>query len=323
MLSVGKTRRNAGSSVLVLTNKRDIAADWVIRELQTRQASIVRLNTEDLPSWTATWRPGKHFALRRSRRTIEPAAITSVWYRRPGRPFGERVRQDSPPAVLNAQWSAFIEGALFELGGLRWLNNPRANSRAESKMLQLNLAKACGFQVPETIITNSARDAKIVSSQWSSGAVIKALDAPLIFTDRKERFVFTTRLRGSHLRSSSAVAMAPIMVQERIAPRVDVRVTVVGEKVFAAKAVGVTRQDWRLEPGVVTFVPYALSRGLRDKCLKLVRRLELRFAGIDLAIGGHIPYFLELNPNGEWGWLQAQGFPIAEAIADDLIGRSA
>jgi hypothetical protein len=33
--------------------------------------------------------------------------------------------------------------------------------------------------------------------------------------------------------------------------------------------------------------------------------------------------FLELNPAGEWGWLQRDlGFPIAEAIAETLLSPS-
>jgi D-alanine-D-alanine ligase-like ATP-grasp enzyme len=52
-----------------------------------------------------------------------------------------------------------------------------------------------------------------------------------------------------------------------------------------------------------------------------VRRLGLRFGGIDLLVdadGRH--WFCELNPNGEWGWLQAAGLPIADAVALELAG---
>ena len=31
-------------------------------------------------------------------------------------------------------------------------------------------------------------------------------------------------------------------------------------------------------------------------------------------------WFLELNPNGEWGWLQRAGLPIAAALAEVLTG---
>ena len=54
--------------------------------------------------------------------------------------------------------------------------------------------------------------------------------------------------------------------------------------------------------------------------MALVHELGLRFAAIDLLAdvdGRH--WFLELNPNGEWGWLQQQaGLPLADALADEL-----
>jgi hypothetical protein len=48
--------------------------------------------------------------------------------------------------------------------------------------------------------------------------------------------------------------------------------------------------------------------------------MSLRFAGIDLVLDESAGYwFIELNPNGEWAWLQAAGLPIAELIAHELV----
>lgn len=42
---------------------------------------------------------------------------------------------------------------------------------------------------------------------------------------------------------------------------------------------------------------------------------------IDLAKCGNRYYFLEINPTGEWAWLVDElGFPIDEALADELVG---
>jgi glutathione synthase/RimK-type ligase-like ATP-grasp enzyme len=56
------------------------------------------------------------------------------------------------------------------------------------------------------------------------------------------------------------------------------------------------------------------------RCRTLVERFGLRFGAVDLAVGSDgVYWFLELNPNGEWGWLQRAGLPIAEALADTLL----
>ena len=56
---------------------------------------------------------------------------------------------------------------------------------------------------------------------------------------------------------------------------------------------------------------------IRSSCLRLVRALNLRFGAIDLVLtpDGQY-YFLEINPNGQWLWLEDKlGFPITNDIA--------
>ena len=56
-------------------------------------------------------------------------------------------------------------------------------------------------------------------------------------------------------------------------------------------------------------------------CHVLVDRLGLRYGAIDLVHTTDGRYcFLEINPNGEWLWLQdALGWPIAHRIAAELL----
>lgn len=56
-------------------------------------------------------------------------------------------------------------------------------------------------------------------------------------------------------------------------------------------------------------------------CLALTRKLNLQFGAIDFVetpTGEFI--FLEINPNGQWAWIEEQtGMPISETIAKQLI----
>jgi hypothetical protein len=316
-----RIKRNAGKSqVLILTNKLDLAADWVVRELSSRGADVIRVNTEDLLQANVDWKStGEWSICLASGRVCTSSALRSVWFRRPGRPYGERVLQDSPEGLLNAQWRAFLEGVLFEAPGVRWINHPVKNSQAESKIRQLRLAQQVGFVVPQTLVTNSAPHAQNAAEKWREGGVIKALDAPLVVLAGQEHFVFTTKLAQVHLDDAEGFASAPVIVQERIEPKVDLRVTVVGSRAFTASAMNVSEQDWRLEAAPVTFREFKLSQRLTTLCVEMAVRLGLSFAAIDLLESKGSTYFLELNPNGEWGWLQAAGLPIAEAIADELF----
>jgi glutathione synthase/RimK-type ligase-like ATP-grasp enzyme len=67
-------------------------------------------------------------------------------------------------------------------------------------------------------------------------------------------------------------------------------------------------------------VPCELPKDITDKCVEFVKKLGLVFGAIDLVKSFDKFYFLEINPNGEWAWLQKEaGLPIAETIVDYLV----
>jgi hypothetical protein len=65
-----------------------------------------------------------------------------------------------------------------------------------------------------------------------------------------------------------------------------------------------------------------LPQNVRDGVIAMQRQLGLNYGAYDFIVeptGHHV--FLEVNPQGEWFWLQRwPGVPIAEAIADTLLG---
>src|SRR5205814_794318 len=82
--------------------------------------------------------------------------------------------------------------------------------------------------------------------------------------------------------------------------------------------------DWRLASSREHWVPTELPSDVASKLLQLTQRLHLNYAGVDLVLHRDRYWFLEANPNGEWGWLRATAnLPIDEALADFLIGESA
>ena len=53
-----------------------------------------------------------------------------------------------------------------------------------------------------------------------------------------------------------------------------------------------------------------------------MNRLHLNFGGIDLAYVDGEYYFIEVNPTGEWGWLEVKtGMNISEQIKKLLCGE--
>ena len=67
--------------------------------------------------------------------------------------------------------------------------------------------------------------------------------------------------------------------------------------------------------------PIELPGTLADKCRMLTTHFGLSFSAIDLVLDPDGDYvFLEMNPNGQWAWLeQRAGHPIRDAIIDFLL----
>jgi glutathione synthase/RimK-type ligase-like ATP-grasp enzyme len=119
--------------------------------------------------------------------------------------------------------------------------------------------------------------------------------------------------------------------QERLPKALELRVTVVGNRVMAAaidsQALPRAREDWRRE-GVAlieAWQPYTLPEPVQTRVLKLMDALGLNYGAFDFIVtpeGRHV--FLEVNPSGEFMWLMHYpGLPIAEALADVLAGQAA
>jgi glutathione synthase/RimK-type ligase-like ATP-grasp enzyme len=81
--------------------------------------------------------------------------------------------------------------------------------------------------------------------------------------------------------------------------------------------------DWRADYDALRYEPVTLPDSVESSLLRMTKRLGLSFAAADFVVTADDQhYFVDLNPNGQWGWIQqATGLPIAAAIATHLTGE--
>jgi glutathione synthase/RimK-type ligase-like ATP-grasp enzyme len=224
-------------------------------------------------------------------------------------------------AYIEAEWSSFLKSLYSRLEG-RWLNSPTKIFMAEDKPMQLLLAQEIGFHVPQAFVTNDILCARAIS------ALGQAIGKPLrqaVLAGETERVIFTSRLAEIEDEQAEAIRLSPFIVQSEILKQYDVRVTVVGGRVFATAIWSQDNEetitDWRKgsRPDL-RHEKIVLDRRVERQCVKLVQRLGLRYGAIDLVCdqSGKL-WFLEINPNGQWAWIEnLTGYPIAAAIVDEL-----
>lgn len=205
----------------------------------------------------------------------------------------------------------------------KWINHPAASYKAEHKAVQLSVAHKLGFNIPRTVITNNSEGILQVAKGDHTIAV-KGLETVLVWERGLETFGYTS-LVDTEFAEHSHLSSAPLIAQEALENKLDLRVTVVGDQIFCASVTSSgnpIRGDWRLEKTDAEFKPFDLPPDISEKCLQLTKSFGLEFGALDLAAQRGTYFFLEINPTGEWGWLVDQAnLPIDKAIADSLVAN--
>lgn len=321
--------------ILILSNKWDVTVDFVVRELRQRNHPFLRINAEDLPkeNCTISLHP---FSIRitKQRREYDLALdVGVIWNRRPGKAYDDVPRSERPSEALKTyvenQWYSWLE-ALQLLEEVLWINHPRLNGQMENKARQLLVAQKIGFHIPDTLISNDPDPIMTLHRKYDNKLVVKALYSPLIEDVEQDYFIFSNVIESWPGQCDPELRVSPAIYQEPLFPKVDYRVTVVGDTVLAAKIYSSSDEffaDWRTQKDGLTFERVVLPKDIERMCRQYVKESGLVFGAIDLVEFKGRYYFLEINPNGEWGWLQKpHGLPIADVLCSfmtkfDLLNK--
>lgn len=309
---------------LVVTNKRDLTSDFVVLELRRRGLPYLRLNTEEIPNATFQCFPGTEGAWKFDlpNASFELSKVKAAYFRRPGVPEPLPRIRDAERSYCTQEWHATLQSLYWAIGE-RWLNAPHLIALAENKIYQLTLAKSLDFKVPDTLVSN---DPGAIKEFASNGQIVgKPLRNAVVKGGTRDRVLFTTRISIDGETDDASIRACPVIVQREIRKKFDVRVTVVGEQVFAttidSQSDPATEVDWRrMSTAGLEHAIYRLPAATADRCIDLTRRLGLRFGAIDFVLDVEDQlWFLEINPNGQWGWIETRtGHPIAAAIVSEL-----
>ena len=306
---------------LVISNRNDFTSDYICLNLKKYHKLYLRINRDDFTRYKFMWDicNGLLFIKIDGCDYVIDNSLKAVYYRAPVyiRYYEKATCEEQ---LYKSQWMAFIKNLMYFDKAL-WINHPAATYKAENKMLQLKYAKEVGFFIPQTWVTNN----KWENVKENVYYAVKSIDTLLLRHDNKEAFLYTNILKGKEINKAD-LALAPIVIQEFLNPKVDIRVTVVGNRAYTALILKDGKGmygDWRKVKDEVTFVKHELPADVENKCIFLVKKLGLIFGGIDLALVNGKYYFIEINPTGEWAWLaESVGFDIDRAISMKMIEES-
>lgn len=324
------------STVLVVTALEDVTADAVVAALNERGVPVVRVDPADIgPALTFGFRvdadrPAWGGRLRTASREVESGEVAALYYRRPT-PYGTRFahlpRQQRDFAATEARHG--LGGVLNALSGARYVNHPVAVARAESKPAQLRRLARLGLRIPPTLITNDPQAAREFAAERGP-VVCKTFRGLPAGDDGRTGAMWTQRVDPETF--DDTLTVTAHLFQAEIPKTGDVRVTVVGRRVFAQQiaapdgALDWRRGDW----GALLHAPITVPLPVVAALHSYLASFGLVFGCFDFALtgDGDDPEHwtaIECNPNGQWGWLP-DAEDITEAFADLLTverkGRS-
>ncbi|MFI9808771.1 ATP-grasp ribosomal peptide maturase [Streptomyces sp. NPDC052301] len=310
-------------TVLILTSEEDVTADMVVLRLGETGVPVVRLDPADLTRGVAL--SGEYIQgdrrghLSVGGRLVSMNGLRSVWVRRPGAPAS---RAPQPSAWLTEESSQALYGML-RCTDARWMNHPDAAVRARHKPWQLHLAQRCGLAVPATLITTFPQAAREFAERFPD-LVVKPVSGA--HPQEPPRAVPTSRVAPDT--DFAAVAFGPTLLQRRITKRADIRLTVVGDTLLAARKPSDPDAhpddvDVRFAPSVSPWLPAQVPPRVAEAVLRYMAGAELAYGAFDFAEDADgIWWFLECNQSGQFGFVEMDtGQPIAATIADWLAGK--
>jgi ATP-grasp ribosomal peptide maturase len=311
-------------SVLILARDTDFTADHVVRALDERGAVVHRVNTAWFPTgldvsvrlrdqrWSG--------ALRTPTRTVDLDEVTAVLYRAP-----EAYR--FPASLTPAERQHANLEAKYGLGGVLsslpvlWVDHPARMADAAYKPVQLATAAQCGLLVPDTMITTVDTDVRRFADEGPT--VTKLLGSNMIAEQGVRKLSFTRLLDQTDLADLAGLGQTTHAFQRWVPKRCEARVVVIGHHVTATAIHAgspASLVDWRSDYDALSYeaieLPATVEAGIRD----LMHRFDLRYGALDFVITPDGEWvFLELNPGGQYGWIEAAtGVPLTAYLADLL-----
>ena len=315
---------NKMTKVLFITNKTDLTTDFVVREVQKKRVDYYRLNTEEIGTSVFITLDISKDAYYLYDRLLgikhDLNSFTSVYFRRPEvRRIDDEDLTDAERQFIKIEHYQTLEGIYSVLSGAYWISPVQTIRNAENKIYQQILANKIGLKVPDGIITNNAGDFETFCAGNDNACVVKSIRSGQVGIEETEKIAYTSIL--DDLPSKEQIKISPTYIQRNIKKQCDIRVTAVGRKLFSTAIMSQeceeTQTDWRKGEHVLPYYEINLPEELEKKCLLLLDTLHLEFGAIDFILGEDGDYyFLEINPNGQWAWIECRtNYHIAAEIA--------
>lgn len=239
-------------------------------------------------------------------------SVSTVWFRRRGNPGKHSQAHAADIKFIKRESQHFLLNSVTttSLARARWVNPQQKAATANLKVHQLQVAKRLGLRIPPTLISNNAADVRSFCKAYNSDIIYKAF-TPADWPHEGAGYITpTTAIKPELLEDNRPVEMCPGIYQPRVKKVFELRVTVMGSTIYAAKLDsqrdGETT-DWRSDVTLRNLMvqPYRLRDDEEQKVLSFCKELGVQFGCLDFVMepDGELT-FLEINEAGQFLFIE-------------------
>ena len=295
---------------LIFTHSCDKTTDLLLRYVE-RPDQVIRFNFDLYEEYSVMIRPGDFRIEDPIGRVISRETVSKGYYRKP-------TTIDHGPGEMRYQqqeeWTAYraIIQMVSDDGRMVLVERPFEEKTRLNKLRQLELARDY-FDVSPAVFTNRPHQL----THWDH-AVTKSLNSGNL----GNRALFTTRVQPKELSNDM-----PWYLQELVEATHDVTIVYVDGQQFGFeldRSILGECLDCRSGDNWGKWAPCHIDRMFASQIQRFMHSMELRFGRLDFlrrSDGEHT--FLEVNPNGQFGWLDLHGIHgVLKAVARHISPTS-
>ena len=222
--------------ILLVTMSLDPHTDLVVDALREIGESFFRYNTDLSDQYAIEiFLKGGTILNKKTHKIVHLGEVKSVWVRRRRPPSSLNVFEDLSP-FLEEQWNLFTGMILLAVNKeALWVNHPISYEVAKNKLHQLQVARKVGLSIPDTCITNNP-ESFLQLVKKSGNILYKPISSSIIGDG--ENAIYANLIKQDALPSPAVIdglSVSPSIFQSYVEKLYEIRVTLVGQLVFAVR----------------------------------------------------------------------------------------
>lgn len=301
------------NKILIITSSIDCTADYIIRKYSMK-ADFYRFDVDKFYNYEINIGFSGYWIINNklNKESICKEEVKSIYYRKPMFPSLEEF-EIAYWAMIQKDIIAVITGIADSFEG-KVLSRPYILRKTENKVFQMLYAKEQSWKVPKSFIGNINNIAKSFADEKS---IIKPLTTGKVYHNNHCEIYQTSFFN----KFEEDISLTPIYLQEYQEKKYEVRLTIIEDSIFTIRIDSQDKLDWRRDYEGHNYSVIECPKDIQYKCMKLLEDFELKFGAFDFIVDEEENWiFLEVNPNGQWQWLEeALELDISRKIVEYLL----